>query len=213
MDKNILKSKCNECNQETKHDIKASYIKKGSDVVQAHYEMHIEWSETWETLECRGCENVHVRRSDWFSEGEGVGLIYYPATTSKRKPRWITDIKDDVLSNLLHELYVAHEADIRFSTITACRTIIERVMTLKVGDGAFKQRLNKLADQGFIAKSDIQLIDVALEAGHASSHRGWSPQESSMVDTVIGIVENLVEKLFVLQSLSEELEKKIPKRE
>ena len=213
-DTKITKSKCNKCNQETKHTVRASYIQKDSEMVDQQHQFEIYWSYNWEILECRGCDNIHVKMTHWFSEWDGVDIQYYPAVTSKRKPDWVEKLEDEILKNLFNELYIAHEADIRFSTTNACRTIIERVMSLKVGpQGTFKNRLKKLASEGFISNSDTSLIDTALEAGHASAHRGWSPKESYMMDTVIGITENLVEKLFVLPNLSEKLKKDIPKRE
>ncbi|MBT4790661.1 MAG: hypothetical protein HON90_03750 [Halobacteriovoraceae bacterium] len=210
----ITKSKCNQCLQETKHDIQAVHIQKGSEEIDNSHGIVIDWSYTWEILECRGCENVSVKMSHYFSEADGIEVKYYPPTSSKRKPRWIDDLNDEILKNLFNELYIAHGAGAKYLTTTACRTIIDQIMNLKIGnEGGFQQRLKRLVSEGEVSAADSKLIDVALEAGHASAHRGWNPKETIMMDTVIGIVENLAERLFILPELSDNLKKEIPKRE
>lgn len=216
MNENKVKTYCNECFRETNHEIKGDYSKKEWDSYGSHNDesFHQIWIEyTWQIVECMGCETVSARFEEIFSEVDGISEKRYPALIARRKPEWVIDIEDETLEVLFDELYIAYAANALFLSTMACRTIIERIMTLKSkSDGSFKKRLTDLERLKLITESDKGLVETALEAGHASAHRGWSPRETKTMDIVIGIIENLVEKLFILPKLSGELSKQIPKR-
>jgi len=82
----------------------------------------------------------------------------------------------------------------------------------KVGDvGSFKQKLKKLQAGGFVSASHVDILDVALDAGSAAAHRGHAPEEFQ-VNTVMDIVENLLQAFYVLPGMADTLKKTTPKR-
>lgn len=208
-----IKNICNKCHIETNHSIKAEFTHHDLEIVDDETGFFVDWDDKWEILQCLGCNTISVKNTYDFSEYDELDIKHYPPISSRRKPKWIESIEDTILQNLFKELYIAKEADLRFLTITACRTIIDHIMTQRVGDkGGFQGKLRALVSEGHISKSEADLIKTAIDAGNASAHRGWTPQQAFMVDTVIGIVENLSERLFILTNQADTLKPHIPPR-
>lgn len=80
------------------------------------------------------------------------------------------------------------------------RTIVDMYMNHVVGDiGGFVQKLSQLVKAGHLGKLDKEVLEAALEAGHAASHRGHLPS-SADVNHVMDIVENLLQKHALAKS-------------
>lgn len=91
------------------------------------------------------------------------------------------------------------------------RTIVDMYMNDAVGDiGGFAKKLDKLVADGHLGGQDKAVLETALEAGHAASHRGHLPS-SNEISHVMDIVENLLQKK-ALQRSAAELKKGTPSR-
>lgn len=219
----IEKAHCNNCQHETNHWIRATHHEKGQ-----HEEWLIWWSNTFSVLQCCGCDEVRFQRAEQFSEdmdhqqtlsGEWepyypVKKSYYPPAKWRHPPRWASALleKDEALSRIHDEVYTAIQSDSRFLAGAGSRALIERVLSYTVGEeGTFGARLRLLAQKGFIAGTDVETIETALEAGHASAHRGWIPSREA-IETVMNIVENLIERVYILSDSAKSLRPKIPSR-
>lgn len=209
----ILWSHCNECGQETKHDLlhRAKRVRSFED---GRYS--IEVGSTWKLLQCRGCEDVSLQRVDWCSEDDPDDgpkpPTYFPPRVSRRKPSWIEHL--EVPRNyleLLDEIYTALHADSRRLAMMGVRALIDLVVVRAVGDqGNFKKGLEGLVAKKLISESDRGVVDAAVNAGHASAHRGHKAS-SDDVNLVIEIVERLLQtELLALQAL--DLKKNTPER-
>lgn len=221
--KKNAKAHCNSCQKKTNHWIRASYTERGEDDHAIVW-----WVHEFEILQCCGCDEVKFRRSEQFSEdvdyeetitGEVVPVlavkeIYYPPAVWRAQPRWLSKLenKEESLARLLEEVYTALHADSLFLAGMGTRTLIERVLTKTVGDnGSFRKKLELLSEKGLIASKDVEAIETALEAGHASTHRGWRPNRDQL-ETVMNIIENLLERVFILSDSAKKLRPKIPSR-
>ena len=209
----ITKSHCNTCDGQRNHFIKAFHVDNGEETLD---ELNsIWWRETWQILQCCGCEHFSARKTFTFSEwepGEQEVKVYPPAI-SKRKPKWFDKLEDITLNEIFSELYIVLEANAPMLAVSACRIIVDRIINMTVGDqGNFKAGLRKLVDDQQIAGKDRELVETVIDAGNASSHRGWSPKEAANLEAVVSIVENLVERIFILPKVSGELKAVIPPR-
>ena len=84
-------------------------------------------------------------------------------------------------------------------------------MVEKVGDvGSFKNKLEKLVESGYLASNNIDILETALDAGHASAHRSFIPDVTN-VNIILDIVENLIQ-VDILKEQSKDIKKTIPKR-
>ncbi len=211
MSGNKTKSHCNECGGEKNHEIKASVKESGSEPFDEGYSL--DWCTTWEIMKCLGCDELSAKKTFYFSENDGNEVTFYPAPVSKRKPEWLKGIKDKALLNLFAELYIVLQANAPISAVSICRAIIDRIIQIHVGDkGGFVTGIKALKNEGHIAEKELELINFVIEAGSAATHRGWKPENNTYLEVVTGIVENLVERLFVLPSTQKKLIRGIPKR-
>ncbi|MGI4841007.1 MAG: DUF4145 domain-containing protein [Janthinobacterium lividum] len=202
-------SHCNECARSTKHDHIAERVQHGED--QSGWDNHYTWTKTSAMLECRGCESISMRVDWWHSEYDASDDIdYYPPRVSRKPPVWQSHLPADWQS-MLREIYTALHANSRSLAIMGARALVDMYMNDAVGDiGGFAKKLSKLVTDGHLSKQDKEILDVALEAGHAAAHRGHTPTAQEVAH-VMDIVENLLQK-FALRNHAAELSKGTPRR-
>ncbi len=212
-DPDIRKAHCNSCVQETNHRIIASRKKRHGKLLDEYDpDSEIYVVNTYEMLECCGCENISLRRTSWFSEEpQDLGIDYYPPAVSRPTPQWSHDLPFDERS-LLDEVYATLHAGSRRTAMMGARALIDIALMSKVGDqGSFAKTLAEGEKQGFISRSHRTVLEAAFEAGSAAAHRGYNASVEE-VNQVIDIVENLLHSVYVLESLAQNLRQKTPPR-
>lgn len=200
---------CNQCAQKTKHAVVAERIREGSEDVCGGEDC-VSWQDTYTLFECCGCGNVTLRCRSWFSEWEDVDVRFYPPAIARPLPQWHDKLPDE-LSTLLKEVYAALQANSRRLAIMGARALVDIFMNSKVGDiGGFEQKSAELVHQGLLSKVHKDILDAALETGHAVTHRGFNPTRKT-VGHVIDIVENLLQT-DVLDDTAQDLRESTPPR-
>lgn len=112
----------------------------------------------------------------------------------------------------MQEIYRSLDADNKRLPMMGARTLVDMLMVDKVGDvGTFDEKLKKLESLGFISLKNRDLLNAALDVGHAAAHRGHAPQ-SHEVNAVMDIVENLLHAVYILPDMAESLTKTTPQR-
>lgn len=209
----VLWSHCNECGQETKHDVVHQADRRRA---YADDRYSVEVGSVWKVLQCRGCEEVALRRIDWCSEDDpmdGPGpATYFPPRVSRRKPAWVSrfDVPSDYLG-LLEETYTALHADSRRLAMMGARALVDAVIRRNAGEQPnFAQGLDALAAKYLISEQDRGIIEAAVDVGHASAHRGHKPTPDD-VNVVIDIVERLIHT-EILAEQAQGLKKSTPAR-
>jgi Domain of unknown function (DUF4145) len=182
MTEGIVKAHCNSCLKETKHNLVAE--KKTSWSIEDFGGADIQQDDSYQIVMCCGCDTVRFRQVTtgteiYDEEGNFVEEItYFPAAVSRRKPEWLRDFLprvDEDIGSLLNELYVAIHEDLRVIAGNGIRTILDMVMTKKVGDvGDFPAKLSAVEAAGLISKSNREFLEVIIDAGSASAHRDSS---------------------------------------
>ena len=206
-------SHCNECGQDTKHNIvhRAKRVRTYDNDA-----CPVDVGSNWSILQCAGCEEVAMRRVDWCSEDDPHGgpndPTFFPSRVSRRKPMWLTN--GDVPSTyigMLEEVYTALHADSRRLAMMGARSIIDTVITRAVGDqGNFAKGLDELEKRELISKRDRSIIEAAVEAGSAAMHRGHQPT-ADHVNVVIDIVERMIQA-EILEDKAKGLTETTPQR-
>src|SRR5215470_13935008 len=128
----ITKIPCRVCHQETKHAVLAKH--ETSDVTEVEGYGEVSWRDIYEMLECRGCETVTLRHTHVFSEDPDIDVRYYPPSVSRPMPPWKNKLKDHKLRSVVEEVYAALGTDCRRLATMGARTVVDMVMTDKVGD-------------------------------------------------------------------------------
>lgn len=215
----VKKAHCNRCAGLTNHDVLNSVKKVEDDTVVDHgHEFHIGWGDHYFFLQCRGCESVTTLHESWFSEVcdyDGNPIIekaYYPPAISRPVPKWLRDIHSSEIQSLMQQIYRAFHNDSLSLAAMGVRAVIEAIMIEKVGDqNSFHANLKEFESKGFISKIQRTTLDTALDLGHATIHRAFSP-DTKQIGLAMDILENLVHVLYFLEHQSANESKRIPKR-
>jgi len=165
----------------------------------------------WKISECMGCEkinlNVFMRHSPFEDD---VLIHHFPTKDFRPFPIWITHLNKD-FTELLSEIYLSlNVGNIRLPLMGA-RTLLDMFIVDKIGDtGTFKNKLQKLVDEKYISNSSRELLDLALEYGNATIHRGYQPTKEE-INGVLDIIENILHS-EALTDKTKELRKSVPKK-
>ena len=113
----------------------------------------------------------------------------------------------------MEEVYKALQANSNRLAMMGTRTLIDMVIRHKVGDhGPFNEGLKALHKKDFVSSQNVQFLTAALDAGSAAAHRGYAGKAEE-VNAVMDIVENLLQSVYALEDLAEQLKKSTPPRQ
>jgi uncharacterized protein DUF4145 len=153
-----------------------------------------------------------------FSDGETADdpdVTYYPPPISRREPEWLTylplafgiDNRKSNLTGLLKEIYQAvHGGQFRIAAM-GIRALLEQMMVAKVGDhGSFPKNLNAFLEHGYISVVQRDAISAVLDAGHAVTHRSFTPSASHL-DTTLDITEGVFAAIYIHSDAARDLAK------
>lgn len=211
----VIWSHCNLCGRETKHDL--VYRASRRRTYNSDYHGYpVDIVSVWDVLQCRGCEEVTLSRVDGCSDDDPMDNLspatYFPPRLSRRKPPWAShyELPSEYLE-LLEETYTALHADSRRLAMMGARALIDAVIRQNVGEQqSFSKGLDALGTKNLISKQEREIIEAAIEVGHASTHRGHKPAPND-VKVVIDIVERLIHTEILARQASE-IKKSTPQR-
>jgi Domain of unknown function (DUF4145) len=143
----------------------------------------------------------------------GIKTTYWPPPIKRQKPEWSSEISDEVLRTLFDELYVALASDLLVLSTIGARTLFDRASFLQVGDppGGFAGKMQAMQDAGHISAKEKDILEAMTDAGSASAHRGYSPTFKQLT-AIVDILENYVERAFVLGDAADALRRSTPVR-
>lgn len=233
MDKEI-KAYCNKCHNNTWHRELLHHVnKKGKDGNERDW---VDWSSTWQIYECKGCEEIFMLRSDYFSEDSFelrpyYNIQYFPkrAKNARRKPDWYDDfdvfpslaekreaskrLPDPIIVSLYQEVYALNVEGFVTSSVITARALLENIAVIENGDNkSFKKNIAPFVERGIISVNQAEeLNSIIYECGSAVMHRGHKPDKDSF-NTVMDAIENLIFELYIKPSRIANLKSKTPER-
>ncbi|CND63022.1 DUF4145 domain-containing protein [Yersinia enterocolitica] len=177
-------------------------------------------------LECCGCSTVFYYKDSWNSEGGDYDIDgqyvnehdieTVPAPTKKSvKPEWIDLIhkQDQVLYRILGEVYTAYEHQAFILASTGLRTAFDRASVI-IGIPAYlplEQKVKAVFEQGYVSETECEQLNIVTNAGNASAHRGWMPDESAF-ESLLRVTEKFIHRVVLRDHKVEEIGAQIPKR-
>lgn len=202
---------CNNCRRTTRHRL-VKRIEGDTDSEVIDGEFSIDWRTTFDVFQCNGCLEPLLRRIYEFSEYDYPEIRYFPPRISRHPPTWVHQLPNE-LKSLLEEIYRALDADNYRLPLMGARTLVDIVMSEKLGGdaGPFSEKLKQLQVKGYVSIRNTEILEAALDAGSAAAHRGYAPQPKEL-NIVMDIVENLLQAVYVLQEAAQELKKSTPPR-
>ncbi len=210
----IRRAHCNNCGGERNH-----YVLHSDDTRWEAEQGLVAGGTHYEMLKCAGCEKVILREHEWCSETPGEGdTRYYPPSTFRPAPKWLTEfylefpLDQDLLHDLLKEIYVALQNAQPFLAAMGIRALLEQIMIEKVGDNSsFTENLRKFQEVGYVSAQQREQLETVLEVGHAAIHRGYKPSEDDL-SILVDLTEVIVQSIYLHGSKVRELKGKIPPR-
>jgi hypothetical protein len=198
-----VKAHCNNCLGLTNHVVLHKHLTSWSDDV-------ISGGDEYCLIRCAGCDLVHLKHDNWFSEdydhetGPNITTVYYPPAVSRRRPSWLHDplgpfiFGNTEIEKLLEEIYSALQSDSRRLAVMGIRALLELVMIQQVGDnGQIGKNVDKFLEQGYVSKINQEVFRFQLiEAGHAAMHRQYVPERMD-IEVLMQITESLIETIYV----------------
>lgn len=168
------------------------------------------WTDTYEALQCLGCDSVCLKHHTKEASG-AESTQYFPPPVARRPPLWMGHLPP-AMRELLGEVYVALHSGSRRLALMGSRTLLDMLMLEEVGDtGTFESKLKALQEKGAISERGRTVLAIALDAGNAAAHRGYKPTREEL-ESVMDVVENLLQATHHLAKVAEELRAKIPAR-
>lgn len=216
----IIKTHCYNCNNETNQDILFNDIEiTPREIVIRNDEgdkNESVWEVTgrlWHITKCKGCDKInfkHILRTiPPFEKTDEI--FYFPQKPIRNVPKWIVNISIKYI-DILREVYIAINEHLFTLALTGIRTLLDIYIVEKIGDaGTFKQKLKKLTETNIITNSKAQVLEATIDAGNASAHRGYKPDQKTLFQ-VLNIVENLLESEIVDRTVNEIKEKTPPRK-
>jgi uncharacterized protein DUF4145 len=197
---------CNDCNRRTRHDIVHTILEGGLPKFQ--------------TIQCRGCDAVALREIRGGGKIKKIAIYHPPRTivSSRLWPGWAGLLsvlgapEAEKFDDLIFEIYKAGEHGFYRLAVMGLRSVIEQMMIIKVGDkGKFWKTLREFADAGYISLLQHDQLSTILEAGHAVTHRAYTPTKQDL-NTALAVMEGIVETIYVNDSQVKDMEGRIPRR-
>jgi hypothetical protein len=152
----------------------------------------------------------------------------WPARSKREIPSWFshygieTDIANtNALNASLRELYGALDADLMVLASIAIRTSFDIAAEVLGVDPSmsFAGKLESLVNKGHIVEADQASIEILVDAGSASAHRGWRPSLAD-VDALTTALEDFIHGSMVFPAEKRakaakmaEIRGKVPKRQ
>lgn len=212
-DQRIVRTPCPRCGGERSCDLLHDLSEESED--HTHPEHPMWGGASHQLLRCRGCETVFYKIESWHSEDwdvkfdpeSGQDEMFYPKTVSvypppepkSEKPDWTWDLhrKDSVLSQVVHEMYVAKAANLNVLTAIGMRIAFDRATFLLGVDESLdlNKKIEKLVDDGRLGKIEAEHMQVAVNAGNAAAHRGWSPNDEDLA-VLLHVLEQFLRRSF-----------------
>ncbi|WP_309664875.1 DUF4145 domain-containing protein [Tabrizicola sp.] len=220
------KAYCGKCNGDRNCEIKGIHRESGSENGG-----DFDWSMAWYLLVCRGCDYTFAQSVATDSESYPDYYDYnnehcrdyhemiqtWPATSKRTRPDWFQHYRIEghlvdtiALSSALNELYRALDAELLVLSSIGIRTAFDVASeTLGIEPSLpFAKKLVELVASGKILTSQKEKLEILVEAGSASAHRGWQP-DADQVDLQMDILEEFIYNCMVLPSRQKKKDDKI----
>jgi Domain of unknown function (DUF4145) len=138
-------------------------------------------------------------------------IRYFPPAIIRDLPPWRFKLPIEI-RKLLEEIYRSLDAESLRLPMMGARTLVDMTIVEKIGDiGNFKEKLKELEKEGFVSARNREALYIALEVGNAAAHRGHAAAESE-VQSVMDIVETMLQAIYVFPELAQNLKANTPAR-
>lgn len=224
-----LKAFCASCKGDRNCEVKGHHSVNESDQRSG-----ISWWRDWYLLICCGCEHVFFQSVSGDSESYDVIDVDYegnpvfapdktirrwPAPFKRERPVWLEEIsyqnnhdRSIDLQKCLTEVYEALDGDLNVLAGIGTRTVFDIASEILGIDTElpFNKKLQEMVDKKLITNSQKDHLEVVINAGGASAHRGWLPHIEDL-NTLMDILEDFIHDSFILPAKKKATDENVAK--
>ena len=191
-----------------------SFIKP-SEAILRYQNFHnvINQLREWQHYRIQDRDHFYGMRSSTSPSQEASSPLsaFFEQKPRREKPFWFPKLPSEFRA-LLAEVYDALLHDMRALSSMGLRTVIDMACNDRVGDtGGLAKKLTALEKNGYINSNEKAILEIAVDVGNASAHRGHNPTTEDL-NTLLDIVEHLLQGIYVLPDAAERLKQKTPSR-
>jgi len=234
-----IKVYCAECSRETKHAILQSYDEDASESFD-NDTFSVDWSNSYQIIECQGCESVSFRHQSWCSEdqewygpddySDGTKERLYPKRSASTLP--CSDFMNVPVT--LRRLYRETISCYNEESFTLCaaglRAIVEGICAdQKILDGPVNRtkadgtvaaqrrknlegKISGLCEKGILTKSNAEILHEHRFLGNEAVHELAQPSQKELL-LAVQIIEHMLEALYEIPEKALELRKQKARRQ
>ncbi|HHA1306298.1 TPA: DUF4145 domain-containing protein [Enterobacter kobei] len=236
--KNAIESAfCEKCRRSTKHSIVTSYELTGQEEC-GPYGYTIDWQESYQVIQCRGCDELSFRKESWFSEDmgymgdddfyDGKTITLYPKRSEEtRTPKDFVEVPRK-LRNLYIESIDTFNNDSYILTAAGLRALIEGLCAeLKIKDGPVERtekgivrivrarnlegKIAGLKEKGILTAAGAAFLNEHRFMGNEAVHSLKKPSRED-ISLAFDLIEHCFETIYVMPVKASELVESRKKR-
>ncbi len=213
---------CHRCNSEYMCPIIAEH---------EHSYFAFEWEgdevDKYYILKCPKCSSIIFKHKHYLSFGElepfdedSISEECFPKYRRKFSSdvylsglSVLTNKKFKMLLALMLEIGLAIDNDQFILAAMGVRTLLDVTCKMLIGnnDNNFTKNIKLCIEEGYISKKHLEILNSALELGHAAVHRCIIPNKYDVIMSY-KIVLNLIDTHICHSKIAKRITKKIPKR-
>lgn len=201
-DKICVKEKCIECNNETNHIVLSLTKVEGY-----HEESGIDWTTSWQIIQCQGCESISFRKAsscseDYYYDDYGdmhyfERIVLYP----ERCSRYAINDSDVIPNNVEHiysETLKAMNSDQPVLSGIGIRALLEAICREKNAKGSsLLKKIDHLVEIGILTPHGAKILHKIRSLGNEAAHE-ITPHSPSQLSIALDVVENLIQSVYIL---------------
>lgn len=199
-----IQSPCNTCRRETAHEVQWKHL-GGVNVPRDDVRF----------VRCCGCGDLTLRREHLDGNAVIDSVTFQPPRLWRRPPDWLSQLepRDPDMHGLLVEIYSAANGEQTRLLAMGVRAALDHLMMLMLGSdkGTFKHKLDEMVQKGHLTKQQRDNLDIVIDAGSASAHRGFKPPVE-LLDEMIAVTEGLVRGYYITGPMLNTMKAHIPPR-
>ncbi|HCT3326162.1 TPA: DUF4145 domain-containing protein [Enterobacter cloacae] len=221
---------CERCRRETKHSIVTSYELIGQEECGPHG-YTIDWRDSYQVIQCRGCEELSFRKESWFSEDmgymgdddffDGKTIILYPkrsATTRTPKdflevPRKLRNLYIESIDTFNNDSYILTAAGLRALIEGLCAELnikdgpverTEKGITKIVRARNLEGKIAGLKEKGILTAAGAVFLNEHRFMGNEAVHSLRKPSRED-ISLAFDLIEHCFDTIFEMPAKASEL--------
>ncbi|WP_156167987.1 DUF4145 domain-containing protein [Vogesella sp. EB] len=192
--------------KDTNHDILCDVAE--SDVVVDNSTLYLAWDNSYQIVQCCGCESIHFRKTaensddvwvdDDFNSYPDIKVDVYPNPNEGRPPVNDDKLLPDHLRHIYLETLAALNSNQRILAGIGIRAIVETVCNIKqVAGRTLADKIDGLVTDGVMTNAGALILHQLRTLGNNAAHE-VKPHDQVQLGLALDVIDHLLQGVFIL---------------